>query len=96
MQYSLCHSILQISFNVLDLDRILAVNHQGCLHREIEIGKETEIERGIEKEIVIVIVTVIATAIVIASGIEIATYCLDIDRQSDHLQGMSHIIFTIV
>lgn len=63
-----------------DLDRILAVSRRDHLHREIEIGKE--IGKGTEKETVIV--TVIATGT--ASGIEIVTYCPDIDHQSDHLR----------
>lgn len=89
----LCHSILQVSFNVADLDRIPAVSHRGYLHRETEIEKETEIERGIGKETVnaIAIVTATVTAIETASGIEIAT-CPDIDRQSDHLRGVFRII----
>lgn len=91
-QYSLYYSILQVSPDVADLDRILAVNHRGCLRREI--GKEIEIGRETEKEIAIV--TAIAIATGTASGIEIVTYCPDIGRQSGHLRGMSHIIFTIL
>lgn len=94
----LCHSILQVSSDVADLDRIPAVNHRGYLRRETEIEKETEIERGIGKEsvnaIAIVTATVIATET--ASGIEIATYYPDIDRQSDHLRGMLCIIIFII
>lgn len=70
-------------FRFTDLDRILAVNRQGYLRQETEIGKETEIERETEKEIVI--------AREIASEIETVTYCPDIDRQSDHLPGMRSI-----
>lgn len=110
MHDSLLHLILlTISSGIADLDRIPAVSHRGCLRREIEKGRETEIGRGTEKEIVTVIVivianatananaivtvivivtvTVTATATEIASGIEIATYCPDIDHRSDHLRG---------
>jgi len=67
---------LQVSFCVIDLDHILAVNHhQDYLRQETE--REIEIAKEIEKEIAIVIETVI----------EIATCCLDIDHQLDHLQG---------
>lgn len=96
----MCHSILQVSSDVADLDRIPAVNHRGYLRRETEIEKETEIERGIGKEsvnaIAIVTAIVIAIATETASGIEIATYCPDIDRQSDHLRGMLCIIIFII
>lgn len=67
---------------VADLDHTLAVNRRGSLHRETEIGIEIAIETG--KEIVIV------TEIV--NEIEIVIYCLDIDRQSDHLPGTCSII----
>lgn len=80
MYYSVLHSVSDVA----DLDRIPAVSRRGYPHRETEIGRETE------KEIVIVI----AIAIAIANEIEIATYCPDIDRQSDHLLGqiISHNI----
>lgn len=86
------YSILQVSSDVADLDRILAVSRRDYLRREIEIGKETEIGKGTERETVIVI----ATATETANGIEIATYCPDIDHQSDHLRGMPRIIFIVI